>query len=206
MKYLSVLKWPLLAVLSFALLACGGEQPAEEAASGQTGMHDHSQMNESADTGEKKSLSPKMSAMANVGGAHVHIDYSAPSMRGRIIWGGLVPYGQVWVTGAHRATSVSFDKAVRIGGQVLPAGKYALFTIPGEKEWDILLNENHEQHLTDEYDAALDLVRVRAEPEALAEPVEQLTYEVQPAGDAKGLITIAWEKVRVELPFEVVGG
>ena len=206
MKYLSFLKWPLLVILSFALFTCGGEQPAEETASDQAEMHDHSQENESADTGEKKPLSPKMSAMANVGNAHVHIDYSAPSMRGRMIWGGLVPYGQVWVTGAHQATAVHFSKDVRVGEVTVPAGKYALFTIPGEEEWTILLNENYEQHLTDEYDESLDMVRVKISPEQLEESVERLTYEVESLGEGKGQIAIMWEKVRLELPFEVVGG
>ncbi|MGV3502548.1 MAG: DUF2911 domain-containing protein [Adhaeribacter sp.] len=87
----------------------------------------------------------KAQASGRIGPAILQISYHSPAVRERVVWGGLVPYKQVWVTGAHRATSLEISQAVRIGGQALPAGKYALFTIPGEKEWTVIVNKNWNQ-------------------------------------------------------------
>lgn len=141
--------------------------------------------------------------MANVGDTHVHIDYSSPSVRGRTIWNGLVAYDQVWVTGAHRATSIDFSTDVIINGQNISKGKYAFFTIPGEKEWTLILNKNFEQHLADEYDQSLDVIRVNVKPQILDKNAEALTYEVIPETGNKGQIKVSWEKISVALPFEV---
>lgn len=153
-----------------------------------------------AQTNAAKPKSPRMQAMANVGDTHIHIDYSAPSVRGRNIWNGLVAYDQVWVTGAHKATSVDFSTDVTINGETIPKGKYGFFTIPGEKEWTLILNKNHEQHLADDYDPALDVLRIKVQPQALSENVEMLQYEVIPSTGKEGKIAVAWEKIKVELP------
>ena len=147
---------------------------------------------------KKKSLSPRTQAMANIGNTHVHVDYSAPSMRGRVIWGGLVAYDQVWVTGAHSATSIDFSTDVKINGQTIKKGKYAFFTIPSKEEWTLILNENYEQHLADDYDEALDIIRVKVKPETLKEEVETLTYTVEETG-----MSVTWSNVKVNLPIKV---
>jgi hypothetical protein len=141
-------------------------------------------------------------AMANVGDSHVHIEYNAPSKRGRTIFGGLVAYGEVWVTGAHNATSINFSEDVEIGGVIVPKGKYGLFTIPGEKEWTVIINTKWDQHLADNYDPSEDVVRVTTAPSKLNEPVEMLTYEVLATGDKKGKVSINWDQIMVS--FEVV--
>ena len=135
--------------------------------------------------------------MGDVGDVHVHIDYSSPSVRGRTIWGGLVAYDQVWVTGAHRATSISFSDDVEINGQTIPAGTYGFFTIPGKEEWVIILNKNYEQHLADEYDTAEDVLRLQVTPEQLEQPVEALTYQVNATGKEAGTVSVMWEKKKV---------
>ena len=140
-------------------------------------------------------------AMRNIGNAHVHINYHSPGVKGRIIWGGLVPYGQVWVTGAHSATSVQFSEAVEIAGKKVEAGTYALFTIPGEKEWVVILNKNHQQHLADDYNQTEDVLRTTVLPTA-NNMVQRLTYSVNKTGDAAGTITMEWEKLKLELPFK----
>ncbi|MEX2336800.1 MAG: DUF2911 domain-containing protein [Fulvivirga sp.] len=84
-------------------------------------------------------------AKGRVGSTNISINYHAPGVKGRILWGGLVPYDQVWVTGAHMATRLEFDSDLLIGGQKVPAGKYALFTIPGREEWTVIINKNWEQ-------------------------------------------------------------
>ncbi|HEX6224985.1 MAG TPA: DUF2911 domain-containing protein [Chryseolinea sp.] len=155
----------------------------------------------------KESATPKKSiaqeAHEQIGNAHIMIFYTAPAVRDRIIWGGLVPYGEVWVTGAHAATSIEFSEDLKINGKLIAAGKYAFFTIPGKEKWTIILNKNWDQHLTDEYDPADDVVRLETAPEPLPTVQERLQYKIIPLADTKGLITISWEKIKVTLPFEL---
>ncbi len=150
---------------------------------------------------QPKPKSPKTSAMGNVGDAHIHIDYSSPSMRGRTIWGGLIEYDKVWATGAHRATTINFSKDVEINNIKVPAGKYGFFTIPGKKEWTLIINKNWDQHMSDDYDQKQDVVRIVVKPEVLAENQEALTYSVTEINDTKASVAIAWEKLKVS--FEV---
>ncbi len=151
--------------------------------------------------GGNESLSPSRMAMADVGQTHVHIEYNAPSVRERIIWGGLVAYDTVWVTGAHMATTLEFDNDLRIKDQVVPAGKYAFFTIPGREKWTVILNENWDQHLADDYDQELDVVRIEVEPEQ-HEFTKQLTYDVLGNIEGKGVIELMWEELKITIPVE----
>src|SRR5688500_4346304 len=98
---------------------------------------------------------------ASIGDTEIKINYHAPAVRGRTIWGGLVPYNDVWVTGANKATALTVGKDFSVRGQSIPAGKYAIFTIPGEKEWTVIINKNWDQHLADDYSQAEDLVRLK---------------------------------------------
>ncbi|RIW15925.1 DUF2911 domain-containing protein [Algoriphagus lacus] len=136
-----------------------------------------------------------------VGENHFTLNYYAPAVRGRMIWGGLVAYDQVWVTGAHRATNVEFTQAIRIDGKVIPAGKYAIFTIPEKKKWILILNTRWDQHLADEYNAAEDVIRLEVKPEKSKEFFERLTYEIQEVSPEEGTIVVSWEKVSVHLDF-----
>lgn len=153
---------------------------------------------------QKKPLSPHTSAMAMVGDAHIHIDYSSPRVRNRMIYGGLVAMDEVWVSGAHNATWLETDKALRIAGNTLPAGKYALFTIPSQEQWTVIFNRNWDQHGKDEYNQAEDVFRFTVTPQTLEEPKEELTYEVNKLREKEGTISLAWEKKKVSFPFEVV--
>jgi hypothetical protein len=142
-------------------------------------------------------------AMANFGSNYVHIQYGSPGVKGRTIWGGLVAYDQVWVTGAHQATSVMFSSDVVINETHIAAGKYALFTIPGKDKWIVILNKNWEQHLADEYSEKDDVVRIKITPETLPQEVQRLTYLVEKidADVDKGSIVMLWERIKIVLPF-----
>jgi hypothetical protein len=155
---------------------------------------------------ERDTLKGSLNAMATgkIGNMFVTINYHSPAVRGRVIWGGLVPMDQVWVTGAHTATSVEFTGPVQIGGVDLPAGKYGLFTIPSEKEWTIIINKNWDQHLADNYDLNEDVVRVKAKPETEEAHQERLRYAIEPEGDDTGEIAIYWEKLEVSLPIKAL--
>lgn len=136
-----------------------------------------------------------------VGENHFSLNYYSPAVRGRMIWGGLVAYDQVWVTGAHRATNVEFTQNILIEGKELAAGKYAFFTIPGKKKWILILNTKWDQHLADEYNAAEDVIRLEVKPEKAKNFTERLTYEILENSPEKGAISVTWEKVKVSLDF-----
>ena len=142
-------------------------------------------------------------AVGKIGNIEIKISYHSPAVRGRIVWGGLVPYDKVWVTGAHMATCVEFSDDVMIENKTVPAGKYALFTIPGKEEWIVIINKNWQQHLTDKYDAKDDMVRVKVKPEIEESNQERLRYLIESEGEAKGELVIYWEKIEVSLPVKI---
>jgi hypothetical protein len=144
----------------------------------------------------KKSI--KCAAVGKIGTANVRINYYSPGVRGRIIWGGVVPLGEVWVTGAHAATNIEISKAFRIGNKTIPAGTYAIFTIPSATEWIFILNKNYNQHLADDYDAKDDIIRLKVKPIALVKPLERLQYFVE-----NNKISVGWDKVKIEVPVTI---
>jgi predicted small secreted protein len=141
-------------------------------------------------------------ATGKIGEANLKLTYHAPGVKGRTIWGGLVAYDQVWVTGAHMATTLETDKALVIGGKEIPAGKYALFTIPGREEWTVIINKNFKQHLADNYDQQDDLVRVQVKPTALEQHQERLKYDIISNSSSQGTIKIFWDKLGIEVPVK----
>ncbi|AKD04335.1 DUF2911 domain-containing protein [Pontibacter korlensis] len=142
----------------------------------------------------------KAEAHGMIGPAHLTIAYHSPAARGRVIWGGLVANNQVWVTGAHSATSLQTDHPIMIGGEQVAAGKYALFTIPGEEEWTVIINRNWNQHLADDYSEAEDVVRFKVNPETLQQHQERLRYEILSQGEEQGAIVITWDKLKLAVP------
>lgn len=143
-------------------------------------------------------------AEGQVGGVDVTVNYGSPGKRGRVLWNGLVSYDQVWVTGSHWATALTFSKDVDVEGTTVPAGTYGFFTIPGTDKWTLIINKVYDQHLADDYDQAQDVVRVEVAPESLDQVVQRLTYMVEPTGDNTGNLSMAWDQVKVSLPFSVI--
>lgn len=141
-------------------------------------------------------------ATGKIGDTEINISYHSPAVRGRIVWGGLVPFDKVWVTGAHMATSIEFSADVLIGNKSVVAGKYALFTIPGKEEWTVIINKNWQQHLTDQYNENDDVVRVKVKPEIEDTTQERLRYMVEAESNTEGEIVIYWEKLEVSLPIK----
>ena len=200
-------------ITTFILSACTS-QSSKSQEEGHSDDHEHTtdeakneheghDMHGAESTGSANNVkSPHTSAMAMVEGAHVHIDYSSPRVRGRVIFGGLVAYDQVWVSGAHKATWLDTNRELLIKGKILPVGKYALFTIPGKEQWTVILNKNWDQHGADEYSVDDDVIRFTVAPEELPEVKEELTYTVS-KGEEGGNIALEWEKVRVSFDFKV---
>lgn len=149
----------------------------------------------------KKSITTQVSKQ--VGSTDININYHAPAVRGRVIWGGLVPYDEVWVTGAHKATSLEVGKDFTIGETQIPGGKYAIFTIPGKDEWTVIINKNWNQHLTDSYSEKDDVARLKVKPQTMDGNAERLKYDVEQTGEKTAEIIVSWERIRVPFRIEI---
>jgi hypothetical protein len=188
------MKFILIALTVSSMIACSDEDPGNH----DEHQHDSASTKVIKDT-SKKSLPAEVSQ--TIGEADIRIKYHSPAVRGRTIWGGLVPYDEVWVTGAHSATTLEINKDFQIGNKTIPAGKYALFTIPSRDEWTIIINKNWEQHLADDYSQTDDVVRLKAKPGITGTVTERLKYEIEPTADKAANIIISWEQLRV--PFQI---
>ena len=138
--------------------------------------------------------------VALFGADSLQITDHSPAVRRRIIWGGLVPFGEVWVTGAHNATLLETPRPLLVGDKSIAAGKYALFTIPGPDQWVVIINKNWNQHLAWDYDSKDDVVRYVVKPRE-AGYLERLQYFITMRGGTDGTIMMRWERVEVVLPF-----
>ena len=138
-----------------------------------------------------------------VGLTEIIVDYSSPGVKGRKIWGGLVPYDQMWRAGANTATKVTFSKDVTFAGKPVPAGTYAFFVIPGRSEWTVILNKKADQAGTGrDYKADQDLLRVQVKPKA-APFRERLAYEITDFSDDRATLSLEWEKLALPIPIGV---
>lgn len=147
-------------------------------------------------------LSPRDTVRATVGGAEIMVDYGRPTKRGRVIWGTVVPYDQVWRTGANEATQLSTSRPLVLeNGTVVPAGQYTLWTLPTTRGTQVIFNRQTKQWGT-EYHAEQDLTRVEAGVEKLDDVVEQMAIRVVPSGQG-GTLRIEWDRTGVVVPFKV---
>ncbi len=145
--------------------------------------------------------SPPVSVSGTVDGAMITINYSSPSVKGRKIWGELVPYDKAWRAGANEATIFETDKAIKVGGKDLPAGKYSLFAVPGEKEWQFMFNSQTGQWDVKRggeanRDPANDVLTVSAKPGKSAMN-ETLVYEITKKG-----FVLKWENLEVPVAIK----
>jgi len=150
----------------------------------------------------KKASTPRVTTV-KVGKTQLTLNYYAPGVRGRVIWGGLVPFDQVWVTGAHSANKFEISSDIKINGQVVKAGIYGLFTIPGKEKWTFILNTNHEQHLSDDYAQKDDVLRVDITP-TKSEETPRLTFELREKSRKEGELVFKWENLSFSVPFTTI--
>jgi len=150
--------------------------------------------------GQRQRASAHESVTATLNGKKVTIEYGRPQMKGREIFGKLVPYGQVWRTGADEATTLTTEGDLMLGSLHVPAGTYALFTIPGEKEWTLIVNKTAKQWGAFKYDQAADLGRVKMAVKSLASPVEVFTIAIEAQG-GKGELKMHWDKTEASIPI-----
>lgn len=142
--------------------------------------------------------SPRKQATGKVGEVIVAIDYGSPSVKGRSIWGELVPYGKVWRAGANENTTFSFDKDVKIGDENVKAGKYGFFIIPNEnEEWTVILNSKNDAWGSFSYKQEEDVLRMNVKPDYMDSNQEELDYAI---GEEE--IIIKWAKVKIVIPVQ----
>jgi hypothetical protein len=201
------LKNGILPLLAFSfLVSCNNNSSNPETAkkdSAEVRFPEILTHNDSIDQGLLKIVdtikgSPFQKVSEEHNGTKITIEYSSPGVKDRIIWGGLVPYDKVWVTGAHQATTVTFSKRVMIGNKLIPAGKYAFFTIPGREKWIAIFNKRFDQHLADEYNEKEDVARIELKPEK-AHFTERLTYSLDKPLDNEVIIQMNWEKLELRI-------
>jgi Protein of unknown function (DUF2911) len=141
----------------------------------------------------KPRVSPPASVSGKLSNANITIHYSSPSVKGRKIWGGLVPYDSVWRAGANEATTFETDNDIYIGGRLLPAGKYGFFLIPRENgNWTVIFNKVWMQWGAFKYDASKDQLRVEVSPEMLKDKEEMLAYNITTTG-----FSLDWETLSI---------
>lgn len=151
---------------------------------------------------ELPSKSPAAKVSQRAGLTDITIEYSSPAVKGRPIWGALVPYGEVWRTGANLSTQLTFSKDVTVGDAAVPAGTYAFFAIPTATTWTLILNKDNKQWGSSDYKKELDVARVTVKPQAI--PLrEHLSYQVTNFSDDAASVDLEWEKVRVSLPVKL---
>ncbi|MFC7000009.1 DUF2911 domain-containing protein [Rufibacter roseus] len=150
----------------------------------------------------KPVASPAATATGKVGGANITVNYSSPAVKGRTIWGELVPYGKAWRAGANKATTFTTDKDIKVEGKTLKAGSYSVFMVPGEKEWQIIFNSETGQGGTKQggvanFDPANNVLVVNVKPKKSATMNERLVYEITNKGFA-----LKWENLEVPVAIK----
>ena len=141
--------------------------------------------------------SPRDSVKGKIGKATIEMNYGSPSVKGRKIWGDLVPYNKVWRAGANEATTFTTDQAIQVEGKSLAAGKYAFFVIPNENEWIIIFNKTAKQWGAYDYDKKQDALRVTVKPTKAAATTERLVYKIN-----ANSISLVWENLEVPVSIK----
>jgi len=147
-------------------------------------------------------LSPRDTVRATIGSAHVVVDYGRPHKRGREIFGTVVPWNQVWRTGANAATGFTTDADLKVGDTTIPKGSYTIWTLPSQSAAKLIVNSQTGQWGT-EYDSTKDLARVDMTAGALPQPMETFTIGIDPQGDHGGVLRLQWDRTQYSLPFTV---
>jgi len=147
-------------------------------------------------------VSPHETVELTLNGKKITVTYGRPSMKGRKIMGGLVPYGEVWRTGADEASVLTTEADLTIGALAVPKGSYAIFTLPSETGWKLIVNKVADQFGAFSYDAKQDLGRVDMKVGKTSAPVEQFTIKLAKAGNG-GALKLEWENTSASVDFKM---
>jgi hypothetical protein len=144
-------------------------------------------------------VSPACTVSQEIGISRIDLAFARPAVKGRKIWGGLVPYGEVWRAGANNATVITFSHPAKVAGKDLAAGSYGFFVIPNDKAWTLILNRKAKQWGAYEYKKEDDVLRWEVTPQT-GPQLEYLDYRVIPVDSGNAMVELAWEKLRVSFP------
>ncbi len=145
--------------------------------------------------------SPRATVEQQFSMSKISVDYGRPGVKGRKIFGELVPYGKVWRAGANSSSKIEFRQSINFGGVIVPAGKYGLYILPTEKEWKILLNSDSQSWGTD-YDASKDLYAVTVPVQKLWEKQEYFEIALNPVDDNAVDLVFKWDNVKTVVPLK----
>jgi len=145
--------------------------------------------------------SPKVKIVQRFSTSEIVLDYSRPSMKGRSIFGNMIPYGQVWRTGANECTKITFNEKIAFGGMPIPAGTYALYSVPGKDSWQIILNSGIKNWGDVGFTDSLDVAKVTVPVQQLSVPVETFNIGLEDITDTSCNLALSWEKVKVTVPI-----
>lgn len=145
--------------------------------------------------------SPNATVSQLVGVTKISIQYSSPGVKDRKVWGDLVPYGEVWRTGANENTTITFSTPVKIGGKELPAGIYGLQTIPTEGDWTVIFSKDADEWGAFSYKQENDALRIQVKPQTVADSLERMAFTFEDTTDTSTKVVLRWEKLRV--PFQI---
>ena len=145
--------------------------------------------------------SPDATVIQYVGVTEVKIDYSSPGVKGRKIWGELVPFGEIWRTGANEATTITFSDVVKVNGNELPAGTYGLHTIPGENEWEFIFSKDTKIDGSSNFNKDNEVLRIKAKPEE-HHFMERMTFLFTDVTDISASVNLLWDKLNVSFNIE----
>lgn len=146
--------------------------------------------------------SPRQKIEQQFSMSKITVDYGRPGVKGRKIFGDLVPFGKVWRVGANSSTKITFEQSVNFGGKTVSAGTYGLFVIPTEKEWKVILNKDSQQWGAYTFDEKLNVVDVTVPVQKLAEKQEWFEIELNPVDDNAVNLVMKWDFTKVELPLK----
>jgi hypothetical protein len=145
--------------------------------------------------------SPDATVIQYVGITEVKIDYSSPGVKGRKVWGELVPFGEIWRTGANEATTITFSDVVKVNGNELPAGTYGLHTIPGENEWEFIFSKDTKIDGSSNFNKDNEVLRIKAKPEE-HHFMERMTFLFTDVTDISASVNLLWDKLKVSFNIE----
>jgi Protein of unknown function (DUF2911) len=146
--------------------------------------------------------SPDATVIQFVGVTEVKIDYSSPGVKGRKVWGELVPFGEIWRTGANEATTITFSDAVKINGNELPSGTYGIHTIPNENEWEFIFSKDTKIDGSSNFNKDNEVLRVKAKPEE-HHFMERMTFLFTDVTDNSAVVNLLWDKLKVSFNIEI---
>ncbi|OWK73161.1 hypothetical protein CBW16_10410 [Flavobacteriaceae bacterium JJC] len=146
--------------------------------------------------------SPRQKVEQQFSMSKITVDYGRPGVKGRKIFGELVPFGKVWRAGANSSTKLTFEQSVTFGGKTVPAGTYGLFVIPTEKEWKVILNKDAQQWGAYEYDEKLNVIDIAVPVQKLSEKQEWFAIELNPVDDSSLDLVMKWDATKVTVPLK----